>query len=157
MPRDELRRPLKRLTLRDRLWRRRPPAPVAAAVALVAALAARRLRVARDSEAAARSLAESNAWQTELNLYASDTAAAWRNYQDGALAAMKQRLRGHVPVPGGSDPRGFEWYLLDRFSEGDQRSILTLPGRVEDAAFSADGQWVTVAGAGICTAASGSG
>jgi len=50
MPRDELRKPLKRLTLRERLWRRRPPAPVAAAVALVAVFAAGGLWLSRVPE-----------------------------------------------------------------------------------------------------------
>lgn len=39
MPRDEMRRPLKRLSLTERLWRRRPTPLVATAAALAAALA----------------------------------------------------------------------------------------------------------------------
>ena len=39
MPRDELRRPLKRLSLAQRLWRRRPQPLAAAALALVAGFA----------------------------------------------------------------------------------------------------------------------
>ncbi|WP_374331169.1 hypothetical protein, partial [Aestuariivirga sp.] len=35
MPRDEMRRPLKRLTFAQRLWRRRPSPLVAAALAIV--------------------------------------------------------------------------------------------------------------------------
>lgn len=39
MPRDEMRRPLRRLSLAQRLWRRRPPPLAAAAMALVAGFA----------------------------------------------------------------------------------------------------------------------
>lgn len=152
-----------------RLWRwsRRHRALAAAltsvfllsvAVAVISAVAAGRLKSARDSEAAARSRAEENAWQTELNLYASDTATAWRNYDDGALAAMKQRLQDHLPQPGGRDPRGFEWHLLERFSGGEQTRTLTLPGSAQDAALTPGGEWLVVAGGGearLIEAASG--
>lgn len=47
MPRDELRRPLKRLSLAQRLWRRRPQPLAAAALALVAGFALGGLWLAR--------------------------------------------------------------------------------------------------------------
>lgn len=47
MPRDELRQPLKRLSLAQRLWRRRPPAIVVAALVLFAGFAAGGLWLSR--------------------------------------------------------------------------------------------------------------
>ncbi|MFN0129770.1 MAG: serine/threonine-protein kinase [Verrucomicrobiales bacterium] len=118
------------------------------AVAVVSAVSARRLKSSRDDEKAARVLADENAWRAELNLYAADMKTAWQQYQEGALDAMIRRLREHTPAPGARDPRGVEWYLLDRLSQGDQTATFPLPRPVEEAAFTSDAQWCVVAGGG---------
>jgi len=119
-----------------------------AGIAVVSTVSARRLRASRDQERTARSEAETNAWRAELNLYASDMNAAWQNYQGGALDTMVHRLNAHLPAMPGRDPRGFEWHLLDRLSQGDQTASHPIPGRLEDAAFADRGRWLAVAADG---------
>ncbi len=71
---------------------------------------------------------------------------AWR---ESNLSLMRQRLEGQQPTRlGDDDPRGFEWFSLDRLRQADLR-MLPGPRTDEDlvARFSPDGRTLALAGA----------
>jgi len=87
-----------------------------------------------------RKIAEQDAAETRLNLYAADVAVAAQAILDGHPGAARRILARLRPLPGAQDLRGFEWYYLWHRSEGDQ--LVTLKGHqltVDCAAFSPDG------------------
>jgi len=88
-----------------------------------------------------RKIAEQDAAETRLNLYAADVAVAAQTILDGHPGAARRTLARLRPMPGAQDLRGFEWYYLWHRSEGDQ--TVTLKGHqltVDCVAFSRDGQ-----------------
>ena len=64
--------------------------------------------------------------QTTLrrNLYTADMAAAYRAYDDLDLVGAGKLLSQHVPEPGESDLRGFEWRVLSHLIEPPESTLL---------------------------------
>jgi WD40 repeat protein/predicted Ser/Thr protein kinase len=88
-----------------------------------------------------RKIAEQDAAETRLDLYAADVAVAAQAILDGHPGAARRTLARLRPLSGARDLRGFEWYYLWHRSEGDQ--LVTLKGHqltVDCVAFSRDGQ-----------------
>ena len=101
----------------------------------------RRAELHAQGEEQQRKIAEQDAAETRLNLYAADVAVAAQTILDGHPGSARRTLARLRPLPGARDLRGFEWYYLWRRSEGDQ--LVTLKGHqltVDCVAFSHDGQ-----------------
>jgi WD40 repeat protein/predicted Ser/Thr protein kinase len=131
------------------LWSRRNPAlsglSAACLLAVVVGVAGivlqwRRAERLALEESRLRVLADDNARQTRLNLYAADMSVAAQALARGNLGLARLTLAAHRPKPGEEDLRGFEWrYLMDQ-SRGQQ--LATLRGHswiVTCVAFSPDG------------------
>jgi WD40 repeat protein/predicted Ser/Thr protein kinase len=87
-----------------------------------------------------RLIAQADAAQTRLNLYAADVALASQSIQDHNLGRARRTLDGLRPMPGEMDLRGFEWRYLWNLCRGNQLATLTGHDRtVTCAAFSPDG------------------
>lgn len=131
------------------LWCKRNPRPAAMSAALVAAVALgvagivwewRAAERNAEGETQARLVAQKDAAETRLNLYAADVAVASQAIQDGNLGLARRTLEGLTPKPGETDLRGFEWRYLLNQCRGAQLATLTgHTGTVTCAAFSPDG------------------
>lgn len=87
-----------------------------------------------------RHIAEQDAAETRLNLYASDVNVAWQALEDGDYGLARRRLEALRPKPGETDLRGFEWRYLLNLCHGDQLATLAgHRGTVNCVAFSPDG------------------
>jgi WD40 repeat protein len=93
-----------------------------------------------DGELRQRLIAEQEAVEMRLNLYAADVAVASQAIQNGNLGLARRTLEALRPKHGQTDLRGFEWrYLRDR-CRGDQLATLTGHERtVTCATFSPEG------------------
>ena len=130
-------------------WCRRRPLLAAMSAAFVAAVVlgvagiAWQWRLAEfhaQGELRQRLLAEQDAAQRRLNLYAADVAVASHAIQDGDLGHARRTLDALRPRRGETDLRGFEWRHLWNLCRGDQLATLTGHGRtVACAAFSPQG------------------
>ncbi|HWY78252.1 MAG TPA: serine/threonine-protein kinase [Verrucomicrobiae bacterium] len=131
------------------LWSRRNPAlaglSVACLLAVILGVAGivlqwRRAERLAVEESRLRVLADENARQSRLNLYAADMSVAAQALSRGNLGLARLTLAAHRPKTGQEDLRGFEWrYLMDQ-SRGQQ--LATLHGHawiVTCVAFSPDG------------------
>ena len=144
-----LARPVSRL---ERLWlwaRRRPQlAALSGALILVALLGLAGIlwewgRAERhaEGERQQRVIAEQDAAQTRLNLYAADVAVAALALQNGHPGPARRTLGAWRPAAGEADLRDFEWYYLWQRSAGDELAVM--PGHrltVSCVAFSPDGR-----------------
>jgi WD40 repeat protein len=91
-------------------------------------------------ESKQRQIAEADAAETRLNLYAADVAVASQAVQNGNLGLARRTLAALRPKTGETDLRGFEWRYLWNRCRGDQLAILPGHGRtVTCTAFSPDG------------------
>jgi len=84
---------------------------------------------------------------TRHNLYAADMNIARTALAAGNFGAAQQALRKHVPLPGETDLRGFEWRWLSQEAKGDSVRVFT--GHSNDVmgvAFSPDGRWLASCG-----------
>jgi len=87
-----------------------------------------------------RLIAENDAAQTQLNLYAADLTLAAEAYQHGNPGQARRKLQALKPRPGEPDLRGFEWRYLWNLCRGDQVAAFCGHTRtVTCAAFSPDG------------------
>ncbi len=101
--------------------------------------AEREARRAESSEAAARQ-----------SLYAADLFAAFGAYKDGNFGLVRQLLAAQRPAPGSTQPelRGFEWWLLQSLTAGEQGQVFSgHTGAVTAIAFSKDGLTLASGGA----------
>ena len=131
------------------LWCRRRPllaalsAALAAAVVLGVAGIVWQWRLAEfhaQGELKQRLIAEKDAAETRLNLYAADVAVASQAIQNGNLGLARRTLEALRPKRGETDLRGFEWRYLLNLCHGDQLATLTGHERtVTCAAFSPEG------------------
>jgi eukaryotic-like serine/threonine-protein kinase len=75
-------------------------------------------------------------------LYVSDmklASDAWNAFDTPRVAALLQR---HIPLPGESDFRRFEWHYLARLVGMESSEIDLAQGDVESLRFSPDGKWL---------------
>jgi WD40 repeat protein len=87
-----------------------------------------------------RLLAEKQAQEMRLNLYAADMEVASKAAQDGNYGLVRSTLNGWRPAQGETDLRGFEWRYLAQECKGDQLAVLAgHTGTVTCAAFSPNG------------------
>jgi WD40 repeat protein/predicted Ser/Thr protein kinase len=131
------------------LWCRRRPLLAAMSAGLAAAVILgvagivwqwQRAEFNAQGELRQRLLAEADAAQTRLNLYAADVAVASQAIQNGNLGLARGTLEALRPRPGQTDLRGFEWRHLCSLCRGDQLATLTGHDRtVTCAAFSPEG------------------
>jgi WD40 repeat protein/predicted Ser/Thr protein kinase len=131
------------------LWCRRRPLLASVGGGLVAAIVLgvsgilwewRQAEFHAQGETKQRLIAERDAAETRLNLYAADIAAATQAIQNGNFGLARRTLKQLDPKPGETDLRGFEWRYLWNLCRGDQ--LVTLPGHkltVTCADFSPDG------------------
>jgi WD40 repeat protein/predicted Ser/Thr protein kinase len=131
------------------LWCRRRPLLASVGGGLVAAIVLgvsgifwewRQAEFHAQGETKQRLIAERDAAETRLNLYAADVAAASQAIQNGNFGLARRTLKQLDPKPGETDLRGFEWRYLWNLCRGDQ--LVTLPGHkltVTCANFSPDG------------------
>ena len=84
--------------------------------------------------------AEQSARRTQQFLYAADVALADRACRQGDVQQMLALLNRHRPVPGEPDIRGFEWHLLYRSAQMQQRTLLRCSGDVYKVCFGGDGR-----------------
>jgi WD40 repeat protein len=87
-----------------------------------------------------RLIAQQDAAETRLDLYAADVAVASQAIQNGNLGLARRTLDALRPKIGETDLRGFEWRYLWNRCRGDQLATLTGHARtVSCVAFSPDG------------------
>jgi WD40 repeat protein/serine/threonine protein kinase len=75
--------------------------------------------------------------QLQRTLYASDMNLAQHAWEEGDVGRVRELLEHHLPKPGESDLRHFEWHYLNRLCHAE---LLTLKGGSEVVAFSPDGK-----------------
>ncbi|PYK99813.1 MAG: hypothetical protein DME19_07325 [Verrucomicrobia bacterium] len=95
-----------------------------------------RARVAQEL----RERAEAQELATRQLLYAADMNLVHQAYAAGDLGLAQSLLSGHLPAPGQTDLRGFEWYYFQARCEGEQLHTFTgFSNSVKAVAISADG------------------
>jgi WD40 repeat protein len=79
-------------------------------------------------------------------LYLAEMMLARQAWQQGQMDLMQHYLQKQVPVrPGDRDPRGFEWYYLQRLCQSDLRTLRGHGNWVNDVAYSPDGRTLAAA------------
>src|SRR5262249_4009986 len=86
---------------------------------------ARRLAEFQEAEARAqRDEVQHQRDQTHHHLYVSNINLALDEWENGNIAHVRKLLDGFQPTQAGTkDPRGWEWYFLDRLCRGDLRTL----------------------------------
>ncbi len=72
-------------------------------------------------------------------LYIADMNVAAADWEAANIPRMRNILERHIPQPGETDLRGFEWYLWWRLSHGYRQAIKAHEDNVTSLAFSAEG------------------
>jgi len=132
------------------LWCRRYPMLAATSSLLVLAIVLglsgifwqwRAAEAHAQGEQRQRLIAEKNASETRLNLYAADVAMASKVIQEGDYGRARRTLEQLRPKPGETDLRGFEWFYLWNLCRGDEIATLSgHSGTVMCVAYSPDGR-----------------
>ena len=87
-----------------------------------------------------RLIAQQDAAETRLNLYAADMAVASQAAENGNFGLARRTLEALRPAPGETDLRGFEWRYLWNLCRGEQLAALSGHEKtVTCTAFSPDG------------------
>jgi eukaryotic-like serine/threonine-protein kinase len=85
---------------------------------------------------------------SDRRLYVAEINLAQQAYRESNMKLVQQHLDAQRPKqPGDPDPRGFEWYYLDRLREADLRTIRGPEKGVLRVRFSPDGRTLASAGA----------
>lgn len=121
--------------------------PVVAGVCVLAGIALfvqhLQTRAARERARVAqefRERAEAHELATRQLLYAADMNLVHQAHAAGDVGLAKGLLSGHVPTPGQTDLRGFEWYYFQARCEGEQlHTFSSFSNAVKAIAISADG------------------
>lgn len=143
--------------LRRWLGRHRTAVTSAAAVLVVVTLglaaglvllasARERERVAKDQQAAARTVAEEQRDRAQLNLYVSQMRLARSAWDEGHAARVLELLNDQHLKENDRDQKGFEWHYLQRLCHGDLRTLQGHRGEVLAVAYSRDGRLLASAG-----------
>jgi len=138
------------------LWGQRRPGLATLSIALIATVVLgvtgvvwqwRKAEMHARGELRQRLIAEQDAAETRLNLYAADVAVASQALQRGNRGLARRILDGLRPKPGETDLRGFEWRYLWHLCRGDQLATLSGHNRtVNCMAFSPDGSRLATGG-----------
>src|SRR5262249_38172490 len=92
------------------------------------------------AEAAMRGRADDSRRATRRTLYAAHMSLAFRAWQDGDVARVREWLRQHAPEPGEEDLRGFEYRYLWRLCPAGRLTISRHRRWVRSLAWSQDGR-----------------
>jgi hypothetical protein len=142
--------------------RARHASRMAQAARIVAEQSEGRAKVAETNELQLRQKAESTALNYRRLAYASDMVLARQALDLSDLGRADKLLRRHIPKPGESDLRDWEWRYLWNQRQPDDHKILLNPGKPKyldpNLSLSADGRWVAwddEDGVVVCDAATG--
>jgi eukaryotic-like serine/threonine-protein kinase len=92
-----------------------------------------------------RARAEQEKASARLNEYVAGINLAQQSLAAGNLGRAVQLLNRHIPPPGETDLRGFEWRYLSKLCEGDEHENLPKQeGPVHSMAVSPGGEWLAV-------------
>jgi WD40 repeat protein/serine/threonine protein kinase len=110
-------------------------------------------QAARDARDEARRAAQEAERATDekrladYRLYLSEMSLGQQAWQEGLTELAQQHLDAHVPGRAGDpDPRGFEWYYLQRLCQLDIRTLRGHMAAVRGLTFSPDGRVIASAG-----------
>ena len=85
---------------------------------------------------------------SDRRLYVAEMHLAQQAWRDNRPDLVRRRLRQFVPErPESTDPRGFEWFYLERLCRVGPRTLLGHTDRVTSVAYSPDGRSLASAGA----------
>jgi WD40 repeat protein len=76
------------------------------------------------------------------NLYYADIRLGSVDWNAGNLARLTRKHWSHVPQPGGTDHRGWEWYFLLSLCHQDERTLLDHADLVTAVAWSPNGRYL---------------
>jgi WD40 repeat protein/serine/threonine protein kinase len=150
-------------------WSRRHRSVVASAIIVgllsVAGLMVATVLIARERNAAERAaanemkaadmarrqqqLAEGQRDDARYNLYAADMQLAYQDWKSGQLQRMLNLLQNHVPTPGETDLRGWEWRYLMSLTRKDLATLNAESGKLTSLAMSPDGRLLATGGDSI--------
>jgi WD40 repeat protein len=133
--------PVGQLT-RSLRWCRRRPVMTALALALILSILAgvSSTLVQWRAAVAERDRADHQALLRLREVYTTDMIAAHLAEQKGDVGQARALLARHVPAPGQTDMRGFEWHLLSRQCTGRELAVVKAHTHiVTSAAWSQDG------------------
>ena len=85
--------------------------------------------------------------RADYRLYLSEMSLGQQAWQEGLTELARQHLDAHVPkAAGDTDPRGFEWYYLERLCRPELRTFRGHLASVRAVAFSPDRRLIATAG-----------
>lgn len=113
---------------------RRHKLPVALAALLILTLVTVAIVAVRSS-----AIAREQAREQRRQLYASQMKQALQDWQEGNLPLLREKLAAFEPRDGAEDIRGFEWYYLTGFLQGESLK-LDFPKGASAFAFAPDGK-----------------
>ncbi len=104
-----------------------------------------RVEAERAAEEAGRATEEKR--RADYRLYLSEMSLGQQAWQEGLTELARQHLDAHIPkAAGDTDPRGFEWYYLERLCRPELRTFRGHPASVRAVAFSPGRRLIASAG-----------
>ncbi|MFV2066572.1 MAG: WD40 repeat domain-containing protein [Pirellulales bacterium] len=76
----------------------------------------------------------------ERNLYLADMSLAQHDWASGQISRLHKMLDAHMPEPGGSDFRGWEWYYYLSKCHGEVRNFRGHQSKVHSVVWCPDGR-----------------
>ena len=109
--------------------------------------AARNARVEAERAAGEAERATEEKRRADYRLYLSEMSLGQQAWQEGLTELARQHLDAHVPKGAGdTDPRGFEWYYLERLCRLELRTFRGYLASVRAVAFSPGRRLIATAG-----------